>query len=368
MLGPALGYLGIMGSYTDTDSLLPIGVDHGASAKHFCPSVAHPIHALSVSLIAFAVTCVSTWCDASQADSMAKSYPPCATEPSVSDVDAAKGAFQAGRISFEEGDYDRSILYWEDAFRRDCTAAKLLLNIGRAYELNGNLKSAVVALQTYLQREPDTDERTSVEKRIEKLQARVNAQESPDEEPQSQQPAPEPKQQTAQSKVETKSSVQRPIWPVITTSAGVVVMAVGTTFAVLGQKSVTAEKDRIMNETVQTDANGDPVLDENGDPYRCSRQSNHWHCPSDQLTAKVDVALDQSEELKRAKTERAVGIAVLSGGAAITAVGAYFWYTLWNQQLSTGEHRAGRNLALMQPALLPVIAPNYRGLSLLGRF
>src|SRR5688572_7462764 len=61
-------------------------------------------------------------------------YPECTAEPTESDIAAAKGAFQAGQASFNEADYERAITYWEDAYRRDCTAHALLLNLARAYE------------------------------------------------------------------------------------------------------------------------------------------------------------------------------------------------------------------------------------------
>ena len=77
-------------------------------------------------------------------------YAQCAHEPTETDLTAAKGAFQAGNASFDEADYPRAIVYWEDAYRRDCTAHALLLNLARAYELNGNKPQAVVALQTYI--------------------------------------------------------------------------------------------------------------------------------------------------------------------------------------------------------------------------
>ena len=74
-------------------------------------------------------------------------YPACNRQPSEADVQAAKGAFQAGNVSFNERDYDRAILYWEDAFRRDCTATLLLHNLSRAYEGKANLDQAVIALE-----------------------------------------------------------------------------------------------------------------------------------------------------------------------------------------------------------------------------
>lgn len=355
MLDPVLERLAIMGLYTETDSRRSINAGRACAAKRS-------------TVIALGFVCVSTWSGAARADATPKSYPPCTSEPSVSSVDAAKGAFQAGRIAFEEGDYDRSILYWEDAFRRDCTAAKLLLNIARAYELNGNLESAVFALQTYLQREPETEERTTVEKRIEKLKARIE-----EKKPQiNQEPGPQSVQAASPPPTQSNSSTParnaRPIWPVVVTGSGALGIAVGTTFAILGQKAVSAEKNRIAEEVVQTDQNGNPVLDESGEPYRCTRQGRKWDCPSDQLTANVGKAIDESKELKRAKTERAVGIILASGGAAVTAVGAYFWYTLWNPAPATALFPVPRSLATLQPALLPVIEADYRGIALLGRF
>src|SRR5690349_1430760 len=86
-------------------------------------------------------------------------YVECTHEASDTDLTAAKAAFQAGNVSFNEADYPRAILYWEDAFRRDCTAHPLLLNLARAYELNGRRRDAVVSLATFLEREPNSTER-----------------------------------------------------------------------------------------------------------------------------------------------------------------------------------------------------------------
>src|SRR5687768_5293342 len=83
------------------------------------------------------------------------SYPPCDRAPTENETTAAKHAFQAGNASFDEADYTRAITYWEDAYRRDCTAHLLLLNLARAYELDGQKERAIVSLQTYLERSPD---------------------------------------------------------------------------------------------------------------------------------------------------------------------------------------------------------------------
>jgi hypothetical protein len=100
-------------------------------------------------------------------------YPDCTTHPSESDVTAAKGAYQAGAVSFKEADYDRAITYWEDAYRRDCSATLLLQHLARAYEGAGNLEQAVIALRAFLARTPDTPERSQIERRIEVFEQRI---------------------------------------------------------------------------------------------------------------------------------------------------------------------------------------------------
>ncbi|MCC6213929.1 MAG: hypothetical protein IT376_03610 [Polyangiaceae bacterium] len=112
------------------------------------------------------------------ADGDPKPYPECKTEPSEGDVAAAKGAFQAGQASFNEGDYSRAITYWEDAYRRDCTAHALLKNLARAYELAGKRRHAVLALETFNARNPSHPERDQIQRRIELLNEQIAKEQS----------------------------------------------------------------------------------------------------------------------------------------------------------------------------------------------
>src|SRR5690606_30218440 len=41
----------------------------------------------------------------------ASAYPECTKTPTESEISAAKGAFEAGQVSFHEGDYERAVLY-----------------------------------------------------------------------------------------------------------------------------------------------------------------------------------------------------------------------------------------------------------------
>jgi tetratricopeptide (TPR) repeat protein len=104
-----------------------------------------------------------------------KEFAECARTPTASDVAAAKGAFEAGKVSFDEADYERAIFYWEDAYRRDCTADALLWNLARAYELHGQKANAISALRAYLTRKPD--QREQIERRIQVLTKQLETEE-----------------------------------------------------------------------------------------------------------------------------------------------------------------------------------------------
>jgi hypothetical protein len=117
---------------------------------------------------------------ASAADNKSKweevSYPPCEGNPSKAEQEAAKGLYMAGKTSYDEGNYPEAINLWQGAFKRDCTAPLLLYNLANAYEKQGDryLKGAVVSLETYLSRQPNSPNRGTIEKRIENLKQRIH--------------------------------------------------------------------------------------------------------------------------------------------------------------------------------------------------
>jgi hypothetical protein len=102
-------------------------------------------------------------------------YPTCSTPPTESERKAAQGAFAAGQGSFNEADYSTAIMYWRDAYRRDCTAHALLVNLARAYELKGDRTEAIEALETYLQRKADDPKVDEYQRRIQNLKAQLAA-------------------------------------------------------------------------------------------------------------------------------------------------------------------------------------------------
>lgn len=103
-----------------------------------------------------------------------KEYPACTAKADEENVQAARGAFEAGKAAFNEGDYPRAIVYWEDAFRRDCSATLMLKNLTRAYEAAGQFEAAAGALRTYLSRAPQAEDKAELEEQLRSLEGKTS--------------------------------------------------------------------------------------------------------------------------------------------------------------------------------------------------
>ncbi len=265
-----------------------------------------------------------------------KAYPSCTREPTTSDVSAAKGAFEAGEVSFQEADYDRSILYWEDAFRRDCTAVKLLTNLARAYELSGKKQSAINALETFLQRRPESPDRPSIEKRIAVLKKQVQEEKAatvaaPPAAPVEEKPAPA--QESPAPEAEPAGAPRKPKWPIYMTGAGALVLALGVPIWVDGQSKVDFYKTKC------------PLTTDDPPVSRCQSDAEHTANEYQQLGT-------------NAVQERNFGVAATVVGGGVAVAGAIVWYVLWNRDepAATATH------------FVPVVTPTYSGFSLSGAF
>jgi hypothetical protein len=268
------------------------------------------------------------------AEDEAKPYPECTREPSDSDTTAAKAAFQAGNVSFNEADYPRAILYWEDAYRRDCTKHQMLLNLARAYELDGQKKQAVMALETFLVREQNAPDRPQITRRIEVLKKQIDNDEAaaqaqkpptaPAPAPGAPPPEPSPVPPPATDSGAEEGS--RPILPLVVAGVG------GAMFIGGGVLHLTAKSDV------------DEYASHCGDP------ENHRFCPEDEL-----------DPANSARTRMNVGSAVAGVGGALL-VGGLVWYFL-----SPKEPSSARVTGPAQ-ALVPVTAPGFAGLELVGKF
>lgn len=267
-----------------------------------------------------------------RAQSTVSPYPACEHEPTERDVVAAKGAFEAGEVSFHEADYARATLYWEDAFRRDCTAVKLLLNLARAYELSGHLEQAILALETYLERRPDAPDQSSMQKRIATLRKQVHAEQkaatpaadAPTTQPAipAQQPTPTAPE-TGPSEQQARPGRKRPWWPIVLTGVGVVTVGIGAGISIDGQSTLN---------NVQCEA---PTMADS-DTRQCVNQTE------------VDRA-------QAAQSQRNAGTGVAIAGGALAVAGTAIWLILWNKDDTDGDRPS--------TSFLPQVTPSYAGVS-----
>lgn len=246
-----------------------------------------------------------------------KQYADCGHEPTETDVTAAKGAFQAGNASFEEADYARAIVYWEDAYRRDCTAHGMLLNLARAYELSGNKAQAVVALRTYLLRVASAD-KDKIERRIDVLNKQIEAERAQAAAAQQAATAPTPPPPTTVAPPPPAPAVEQvkpPIAALILAGAGGITAIAGGVLFITGKSDLSAADEK---------------------------------CPDRNNCADPTVR----EEGNSARTRASVGTWLGIGGVAM-AGGGLAWYFLSPRTRS----------AARQHGLTPIALPNYVGVN-----
>jgi tetratricopeptide (TPR) repeat protein len=253
-----------------------------------------------------------------------KPYPPCTQQPTDPDANGARAAFQAGTVSFNEADYPRAILYWEDAYRRDCTADVILFNLARAYELNGQKRQALLALETFLEREPNSTEKPQILRRIEVLKKAIEAEPAPQPAPvqSTTAPPPQPAAQEQPPPPRKEGAIKtggKPVFPLIIVGVGGVILIVGS-IAYLGASA-----------------------DVNEFASHCKYPDERKGCPDNEL--------DEAEDAR--KRQQSAGIFTLVS-LPIIATGA-IWYAV-----------APRSTASARVA--PTVGKNFVGLSVDGKF
>jgi tetratricopeptide (TPR) repeat protein len=253
-------------------------------------------------------------------------YPECTDDTSDPVTTGARAAFQAGEASFNEADYPRAILYWEDAFRRACSATSMLLNLARAYELSGQKRQAVLALETYLQREPNSPEKSQIARRIDVLkksienEAKTQPTTTPTTPPPTTTPGPTTQPETQPQQAATSSGGSR-VMPLV-------VIGVGGTMFILGGivfLGASAEVQKYEKEC----------------PY--SEETGFNECEP----GKEDAA---NEALKRQQASGAIsllGLPVIAGGI--------IWYIAAKPKQNATK-------------VTPSVGQNYLGLSVDGTF
>lgn len=85
----------------------------------------------------------------------ASSYPSCVGRTiTPAESEAAHTIYLAGRVQYDDSNWDAAIAQFREAYRRDCNRHELLVILSRAYEANHDRQEAINALQTYLDRVP----------------------------------------------------------------------------------------------------------------------------------------------------------------------------------------------------------------------
>lgn len=274
-----------------------------------------------------------------------KPYPECTKAPTDSETAAAKGAYQAGNASFDEADYPRAITYWEDAYRRDCTANLLLKNLARAYELYGQKRQAVVALETFLVREPNSGDKEQIQRRIEVLKKQIASEKAAPPVATGTQPppptatTPPPASTSSQATVSTSSGGHRSAVPLIVAGAGAVVTIVGLAIYFPAHKDVSDFEKQCPN-------------------HMCPAAMGSTPAEISQAAADQKTLIDNANSAR--KKQVAGGVITTVGIAGIA--GGLIWYFA---QPTAPAQTAG---TVLKPKLSPAVSPGFAGLSLSGAF
>lgn len=257
------------------------------------------------------------------AEEDAPPYPTCDRAPTEADTAAAKGAFQAGQAAFNEADYPRAINYWEDAYRRDCTAHKLLVNLARAYELNGQLKFAVRSLKTYNDRAPGNPEMAQNETRIARFEEKI-ARDEASAKPDPADPVVPPGGKVPDGPADPGGKVappsgegKKPLLPLFVAGGGLVVGVIGAVIYFPAQSTISDFEAKCPNRT----------------------------CPA---------GVDDSEANSARSSASLGGIVMGVGGAAL--VGGIVWYLLSPEEPATASR------------VTPTVGRGFGGLAWSGSF
>lgn len=201
------------------------------------------------------------------------SYPACGpNKPPAAQTEAAHALYLAGKVAFDEADYEKAILNFRDAYNRDCTKHDLLVIIARAYELRGDKAEAVHALEVYLDRVPNAVDGETHRRRIARLKADLATQPVPSAPPSASvaaSTAPPPPAEPPQ--VPAEPSAKHTVYPWLVVGAGGVVAVTGVVLYLVGDSSFPdgncSRGDFILASTGSCEGKVDP----NDDNVRAGR-------------------------------------------------------------------------------------------------
>jgi tetratricopeptide (TPR) repeat protein len=239
------------------------------------------------------------------------------------ETEAAHAKYVAGRVDYDEGNYDSAINRFKEAYAKDCTKHEVLIIISRAYEQKGDRAKAIEALDTFLKRVPATyADRETYEKRLKRL--REDYAKEPKPAPSASAPgtAPAPTASSTVTPPPREAPRGHTAYPWILTGAGVAAVIAGSIVV------ATAPKN----------------------PDNCD--ADREKCT--QLPGESDSAFEEDQnKAGKAKSQPIVGYGIIAGGAA-AVVGGLVWFFL--------EPTGPRSAAATRVS--PRLGPTFAGLSL----
>lgn len=160
--------------------------------------------------------------------------------------------FERGKLAYQEGRFDESILLLKEAYAIKAEPV-LLYNLGRAHEANGQLSEAVDAYERYLASATAPPDRPEVEAKIADLEAKI-AQVARDAETAAaaeRQAREDREREAREQRAEREAAASPNLVPWIVAGSGAVIVGVGATFGVLALgKNSDASEARSQKDAV----------------------------------------------------------------------------------------------------------------------
>jgi tetratricopeptide (TPR) repeat protein len=272
-------------------------------------------------------------------------YPECPANRVLSpdESEAAHAKYVAGRVDYDEGNYDSAITRFKEAYAKDCSKHEVLVIISRAYEQKGDRVEAINALQTFLNRVPKNyTDRDTYERRLRKLKEDLAAH------PQTSSTAAPPTNGTATAPPTSTAPPPPPpaggetrghtVYPWLVVGGGVVLIITGAIIAA----TAPATPDNCDKAKEKCSV---PVDPKTGVPVapQCTG-SNGPNC--------YDLDADQ-QKAGTAKSQPIIGYGFIAGGALAIGAGLV-WFFLEPTGPSTSSAKNG-------PVVTPSVGKGYAG-------
>ncbi|WP_146648071.1 tetratricopeptide repeat protein [Labilithrix luteola] len=273
------------------------------------------------------------------------SYPSCTGRTiSQSESDAAHTIYLAGRVQYDDSNWDAAIAQFREAYRRDCTKHELLVIISRAYESKGDKQEAINALQTYLERVPaNSPDAPALRTRLENIKRQLAEENKKKEQAAAAAAAstPPPATTTTTTTTTPPPATERrehTVLPWIVVGVGGAAVVAGAVLLLAAPKMPPSCDESTGNCTYPPTVNS----------------SNATQLQKDEF--------DQNRETAgRAVGMKQAGTITLIGGGVLV-VGGLVWHFLE----PTGSAETGATAK--RPKITPAVSPTFAGVSLGGSF